>query len=148
LTEGGETRPCVVTSAPRHYGASLAYINAGLTIEDVPGIDAEWAEIAEFALTFPDAYDVFGGFMLLSTVANHVRQKWFDGDAGGLLFEGEWAVGNCMPTNLTLTDLRCLLYFEQRRARWTETVPTGQELRYVRALVAAIAQQVKGGRND
>ena len=49
----------------------------------------------------------------------------------------------CRPMPPTLNELRAALFFEQRCYRWNETEPAGKDLRFIRALVAAIANAVR-----
>ena len=73
-----------------------------------------------FALTV-NGYDVMGGFEPCADLAN----------AG---------------TPTTLTDLRCCLFFEQRRERWSGGFTTNELL--IRDLLRAIRQKVKAGELD
>ena len=100
--------------------------NEALSVADVPDITAGWAEIAEFALCF-DGYRYTGSLEACRALADWIRSEWRD---------------ICqLPAHLS--ELRAALFYEQRRARWTDTDPSGADLRYIRALVAAIALLVR-----
>ena len=90
--------------------------NEQLRPEDLPPTEASWDEIGRFALTF-SGYKAYGSFAACAAVAN-ARQ----------------------PSSLT--ELRACLFFEQRRYRHMDRVPTGESLRYVRGLVEGIRQHV------
>ena len=102
--------------------------NEALTVADVPDIMADWPEIAPFALTF-DGYEYTGGQRGCAALAEWMRDDWRD--------------IHQLPAHLS--ELRAALFYEQRRARWTDTDPRGADLRYIRALVAAIALLVREG---
>ena len=102
--------------------------NEALRVADVPDITAGWPEIAEFALTF-DGYEYTGSLEACRALADWIRSEWRD---------------ICqLPAHLS--ELRAALFYEQRRARWTDTYPSGADLRYIRALVATIAVLVREG---
>src|SRR5262245_4737602 len=63
--------------------------NQALTLADIPGPDADWTTIGEFALTF-SGYKAWGSFERCAEIANAPRHE-------------------------SLTDLRTCLFFEQRR---------------------------------
>ena len=102
--------------------------NEALTVADVPDIMADWETIAPFALTF-DGYKYTGGQRGCKALAEWMRDDWRE--------------ASLLPAHLS--ELRAALFYEQRRARWTETDPQGADLRYIRALVAAIALLVREG---
>lgn len=96
---------------------------------DVPGPDARWwPVINEFALTY-NAYDRVGGFDAVAGSAQRIRQTW-DLDA-------------TLPVDLDLC--RATLFFEQRRFRHLDAQPTGDDDRFVRALLGQI-RDLSGGR--
>ena len=88
---------------------------------------SSWPEIAEFSLTY-DGYAYTGSLEACKALAEWMRDDWRD--------------IHQLPAHLS--ELRAALFYEQRRARWTDTDPSGADLRYIRALVAAIAVLVKG----
>ena len=102
--------------------------NEALTVADVPDIMADWETIAPFALTF-DGYEYTGGQRGCKALAEWMRDDWRE--------------ASLLPAHLS--ELRAALFYEQRRARWTDTDPQGADLRYIRALVAAIALLVREG---
>jgi hypothetical protein len=101
--------------------------SADLRVEDVPGIDAQWDEVREFALTF-NGYDHARSFESCAELARRTR----------LAYEQNSSL------KAPLDDLRASLFFEQRREHWTDCVFAGDELRYIRALLAAIAERLEG----
>ena len=107
-----------------------------LSITDVPDITAEWGEIARFALSF-DGY-AYASREWLMFLADGLQAAWYERPVL------KWAPG-CIITPPTLDELRGALFFEQRSYRWQETEPQGEDLRYMRALIAAIANQVREG---
>lgn len=86
---------------------------------EVPGNDATFADIQEFALTF-NAYVRFDGD--LATFANGARAMW-------------QKMGQ-MPWDLD--SLRAALFYEQRRMRHLGAEPNDQDMNYLRALIAGI----------
>ena len=94
-----------------------------LTRNLVPGVRASWTAIERFALTF-DGYACLGDGC--GGVANAAAERFSSSGA--------------VPTDLR--TLRSCLFFEQRRYRHMDAVPTGQDLKYIRALVEAIRDQV------
>lgn len=85
----------------------------------VPAADADWSEIAEFALTF-DGYAAMG--KACGDLANEMRRRW---DATSEL-----------PDDLV--KLRASLFFEQRRFRHFGWAPAGSDRDYIGALLEAI----------
>lgn len=92
--------------------------NADLRVEGVPGPNAEWSEIARFALTF-DGYAHWGSFDRCAEIANAPRK----------------------PPEM-LTELRTRLFFEQRRWRHYGYSPDEEALKYIRGLVDEIRTRV------
>lgn len=88
----------------------------------VPSGDATIHEIWEFALTY-NAYDRHGGFKPVAHVANGCAS--------------DWSRSRVVPDDLS--TLRQALFFEQRRARHTETGPSNNVPEYIRALVQKIS---------
>jgi hypothetical protein len=88
----------------------------------VPRPDDDQLVWIEFALTF-DGYAEKGDFGACAAFANGVRARWLATDV--------------LPENVS--DLRTVLFFEQRRWRWSNEEPfTDDEWRYWRALGEAI----------
>jgi hypothetical protein len=100
---------------------------APLSAAGMPPPDATWGEIARFALTF-DAYGLMS-FAAVGGLANETRDEWFrSGDLPG-----------------SLVDLRCCLFFEQRRYHHFGTPPEPDHERYLRALLEAIRGHAVAG---
>lgn len=72
--------------------------NESLQIEQIPEPNATWEEISHFALTC-NGYEEAGSFEECSRIANARMQS-------------------------TLSELRICLFFEQRRWRILESIPT------------------------
>jgi hypothetical protein len=95
---------------------------------EVPAADAPvFRDINGFALTY-NGYDRHGGFDEVASIGNGMRAQW--------------------SQNVELSDdlgeLRCSLFFEQRRYRHRDCAPEGAELDYIRALVEAIRDATGG----
>jgi hypothetical protein len=101
--------------------------NADLRVEDVPGIDASWEDVRDFAVTF-DGYDYTGSLEVLSDLARRTHAAYKSNSS----LKG------------SLDDLRAALFFEQRKEHWTDCTFEGDALRYIRALLAAIAERLEG----
>lgn len=89
----------------------------------VPPSDAPWEAIWRFARS-GDAYETRGGFEPLAALANSAVERW--------------GTDASLPDNLD--DARAALFFEQRRYHHVGEHPTGEDERYVRALVARIGE--------
>ena len=94
--------------------------NEQLLLERIPDPDGDLASWEDFALLL-DGYSVMGGFEPCADLAN-------------------------TGTPTSLTELRCCLFFEQRRERWNGGFTTNEEL--IRELLRAIRQKVKAGELD
>jgi hypothetical protein len=101
--------------------------SADLRVEDVPELHAEWDDVRVFALTF-NGYDYTGSLEACSSLAEQMRQAYKANSS----LKG------------SLDDLRASLFFEQRREHWTDCRFEGDNLRYIRALIAAIAERLEG----
>jgi len=99
-------------------------------LTDVPGENADWAEIAKFALTF-DGYAFCGSFEKCSQLAHRVRKL----------------VETSTECSLSLPEARACLFNEQRAARWLEFTPEGEWLAYVMVLVSGIREAVGANRS-
>jgi hypothetical protein len=91
--------------------------NDALRRSDVPASTARWTELERFALT----YDGARGPELFALHERH-------------------ALARTLPE--ALTELRAILYLEQRRHRHAMRAPTGEELARVRAIIEAIRARV------
>ena len=90
--------------------------NDDLRAEHVPGEDAGWYEICQFAFSF-DGFRYWGSFDACADVAN----KFLDG---------------------SLVELRTCLFFEQRRWRHYDEIPMGDDMEYIRGILRKIVQLV------
>ena len=99
-------------------------------LTDVPGEDADWPEIAKFALTF-DGYEFCGSLEKCSQLAHRVRKL----------------VEASRECSLSIPEARACLFYEQRPARWLESKPEGEWLAYVTALVSGIREAVGANRS-
>jgi len=93
----------------------------------VPDPDAGWYDIAVFALTF-NGYERVGDLDRVASVADQVQQHW--------------TTSTDFPNDVAA--LRTALFFEQRRFHHYGWDPSGPDLAYIKALVAAIRDQVGG----
>jgi hypothetical protein len=93
----------------------------------VPGADAPWLPIWEFALTY-DGYNRAGGFDKAGDLANRAADDWRNDGS--------------LPPDLHAA--RIALFFEQRRWRHFGYDPGPDDERYIRALVATIGE-LSGG---
>lgn len=93
--------------------------NSDLMLTDIPGPEADWSAIAEFALTF-NGYNVWGSFEQCAEIAISQRHD-------------------------SLTDLRTCLFFEQRRWRHFDEDPDEEAMTYIRGVVAKIHNRVSNG---
>jgi hypothetical protein len=93
-----------------------------LTIEDLPGPQADWSTISAFALTF-DAYVVLGSFEACAEIANARNSE-------------------------TLTDLRTCLFFEQRRWRHFGEEPDSSSLEYIHGIVEKTRIKLGAGERN
>jgi len=113
---------------------------------NVPGPNAGWPEIAEFALSF-GGYDYCGSFERCAELAHFVRRQYFE---TGKIDE-----------ETPLEELRSCLFFQQRAFRhcyqlgdfglgFERDEPDEHTMEYVRALVEAIRRKVcaTGARNE
>jgi hypothetical protein len=96
-------------------GSKKMIQNTELQIDKIPSPDSDYESIAKFALTF-DGYELPN----CADLANARSAK-------------------------SLTELRTVLFFEQRRYRHFGSHPTGEDLEYIRSLVQAIQAKVKDG---
>ena len=94
--------------------------NNELTLEQTPSPEGDLQGWSRFAHTI-NGYEVMGGFEPCADLAN----------SGGAV---------------TLTQLRCALFFEARRDRHSGGISNNEEL--IRDLLRAIRQKVKSGELD
>jgi len=105
--------------------------NSELSAAQVPPADADWSEIASFALTYW-AYDHYSDTSAVGELAN----------AAGRAF----AADETLPDSLA--ELRTCLFFEQRRYHHFGWSPEGQDLGYIRALLEQIRRKVTAGEME
>jgi hypothetical protein len=96
-----------------------------LAIDMVPNSADPWMPFSEFALSF----DGYGYRRDLGDWANRQGQAF--ADTGDLV------------ANLTLPDLRALVFFEQRRFRHLSEMPTGEAASYIDTLLAEIRSRLR-----
>ena len=94
--------------------------NQQLSLERIPDPDADLIGWEIFAHTI-NGYDVMGGFEPCAELANS-------------------------GTSVTLTELRCCLFFEARRDRHSGGISTNEDL--IRDLLRSIREKVKAGELD
>jgi hypothetical protein len=97
-------------------------LNEDLKLEQVPGADATWERIEQFALTFYGTARI--GKRLPELAESH-------------------RLGGTVPQGLD--ELRGCLYFEQRKWRHFMSRPDTKALRHLRALIEGIRQEVQKG---
>lgn len=90
--------------------------NERLTVDLVPRRGATWQQIELFALSFPDGGAACGPLAL------------------------EYKAKGALPEELSA--LRACLWFEQRRWRHQQAVPTGENLEWIHRLLEAIHAHV------
>ena len=106
--------------------------NSDLRQEHIPKPFEKYTiEVQEFALTF-NGYEYSGSFDGCAELADKSAEGYH---AFRRLPEG-------------LSELRACLFFEQRRWRYVQEDPTGEDLEYVKALVEAIREKIAGGQTD
>ncbi len=105
--------------------------NPQLTLKMIPNSQAGWDVIGAFALNF-NGFEYWGSFEACGEKAE-TAQKIYNNSAE-------------LPASLTL--LRTCLFFEQRRWRHYGYAPDEPAMRYIRALVAAIAEHVRQGQRE
>ena len=94
--------------------------NQDLQLDDIPNPDGDWDAWSRFAHTM-NGYEVQGGFKPCADLANGGEAK-------------------------TLTELRCVLFFEARRERHSSDMSTDQSL--ICELLGAIRQKVESRQLD
>ena len=88
----------------------------------VPNSDAPWhMEVVQFALTY-NGYDRHGGFDAVAAIGNEGYARW---QQDGFLGQD-------------VDQLRCALFFEQRRWRHLDSEPDPEARRYIVDLVQRI----------
>src|ERR1700691_5099206 len=90
-----------------------------LAVTDIPGPDADWSTISEFALTF-NAYEALGSLEACAEIANS-------------------------RTAITLTDLRTCLFYEQRRWRHFGEKPDTLSMEYIYGILEKIRAKIGAG---
>jgi len=104
--------------------------NEELKPEHLPTIEAEWDDIALFALSF-DAYKHFGSYEDCTRVANDYLKMF--------------GIDRSLP--LTLTEARACLFFEQRRWHHFGRDPDEEAMSYIHALLEAIRKIITNEGN-
>jgi hypothetical protein len=99
--------------------------NDELKIKEIPPPRAGWPAICQFALTF-DGYCECGSFDKCADIANKAIA----------VFHSAGKVPK------SLVELRTCLFFEQRRWNHFGETPPVDEMRYIRALLKAIRENV------
>lgn len=94
----------------------------------IPSDSAKWETIERFALT-SDGY-ALAGDEGCGNLANATRAKY---EVTGVRY----------LQTLSVNELRCCLFFEQRRHRHMNEVPNHEDLHYIRDLVRHIRLAVK-----
>lgn len=112
MLPNGEDRtvPKSLSEKPRQIS------NAQLKVAKMPPVDAEWADIDRFALTF-DGYAYAGSIERCGEIANSRRHA-------------------------TLSDIRTCLFFEQRRWRHQGDLPDEEAMAYIRDLLIQVRERV------
>ncbi|MCX6304066.1 MAG: hypothetical protein NT040_03770 [Bacteroidetes bacterium] len=104
--------------------------NTDLRLDQIPPIDSDYSQIADFALTF-DGYNKIKDIALF---ANKVVAAFQNGHA--------------IVVKLTLTELRACLFYEQRRYRHFGEDPEGKDRDYINIIVLEIIKRVEDHRTD
>ena len=94
--------------------------NEQLVLGRIPDAEAELCGLERFAHTI-NGYEVMGGFESCADLANR-------------------------GTQITLTELRCCLFFEARRERHSGGMSANEE--WIRELLRTIRQKVEAGELD
>ncbi len=97
--------------------------NQDLTLENVPNFNDDWLVIGRFALSF-DGFDFWKSFNKCADVADKCYSDFFN------------------KKNVTLTELRTFLFFEQRRWNHFGDEPNEEAINYIRSLVEKIRKKV------
>jgi hypothetical protein len=103
--------------------------NENLSLEAIPGEDADFYVVSRFALTF-DGYSHWGDFHRCGEIANNWRERYL--------------TDRQLPDTLTL--LRTCLFFEQRRFHHFGEGPDGEDWVYFQDIARAIRDRVQ--RNE
>lgn len=98
--------------------------NTDLRLDQIPPIDSDYSDIADFALTF-DGYNRIKDIALF---ANKIL-------AG---FQNDQAI----ISKHTLTELRACLFYEQRRHRHFGEDPKGADRDYINRLLLEITKRI------
>jgi hypothetical protein len=104
--------------------------NIDIRLDQIPPIDSEYSQIAEFALTF----DGYSRIKDIAIFANKITDKFHEDQS--------------ILSILTMTELRACLFFEQRRHRHFGEDPDGADRDYLNKLVVEITTRVEDHRTD
>lgn len=105
--------------------------NEKLSVDLIPGEDADYYLISQFTLTF-EGYEHWGGFNQCAEIANRYKDMYM--------------IDRGLPETLTLW--RTCLFFEQRRFHHFGNEPKGKDLKYIKALLKAICTKVENNERD
>lgn len=111
---------CIMIRSENQFGRAIS--NTELVLSDVPPPNADWLQIAEFALTF-DGYEHSGSSNKCAAIADARRHR-------------------------TLSDLRTCLFFEQRRWHHFGNEPDDESMTYIRTVIEKIRHKVAGTRRS
>jgi hypothetical protein len=100
--------------------------NTELHKRDAPAVTAPWPEIEQFALSLNGYKEI--GDEPCGQLANEVLETWSQDGA--------------IPHELTLTELRACLFFEQRRYHFGWG-PYEEDMPYIRALLDSIRKKAE-----
>lgn len=105
--------------------------NEDLTVRDLPGPNADYDAIIEFALSF-NGYDYWESFEKCAEVSNSCLEQWEEDKS--------------LPTSLA--ELRTCVFFEQRRWHHFGEIPNRETMEYIHQLIEAIRAKVLAGDYD
>ena len=101
-----------------------------VSVERIPTSPDPWMPFAEFALSF-DGY-----------AYRPDLREWANGQVV------QFRATGTLADDLSLRDLRALVFYEQRRYRHLDVAPSGSGFAYIEALLAAIRRRVSSGAAD
>jgi hypothetical protein len=101
--------------------------NEELKRSSIPPLNPTLDQISRFALTF-NGYDHWGSFEACADIANK--------------FLRAFAENGSIPEDVTLTELRTCLFFEQRRWHHLGELPDEKAIGYLNYLIGKIRERV------